>query len=193
MLNEGYAAQCSFRGYNEYVEKLVAQEQLDSKPCKISPEISEVSVFFKELYRYSEMYELIKRHPYVKATGFIEDFSLDSVFVFYSESGSADIDEYRLAGAFDPRSDGGSGRWAGDHVVTADLQTRFIDASTGSYIYVDYRFPFLKQWSKFDFAVEENGKTVACREKADFVYHNGEYINESSADSVEIVEKSLSY
>lgn len=179
-LNNCWLGHCSFRGYNEYIEKLIAQEALDAKPNKISPEISEISVFFKEFYHDNEICELIRRHPYVKASGFLEDYSSGTVFVFYSESGHGDIDGYEDVGMFDHHADGGNGRWACNHVVTADLKTRFVYISTGGYVYVDYRFPFLKEWNRFNFAIEENGKPVICREKIDFVYHNGEYVDAST-------------
>lgn len=174
-----WLGQCAFRGYNEYIEKLIVQEGLDVKASKISPEISEVSVFFEKLYHDNEIYELIERHPYVKASGFIEDFSLRSVFIFYSESGHGDIDKYEEVDIFDYHADGGNGRWACNHNVTSDFKTRFIYMSTGDCVYIYYHFPFLKEWNRFDFAIEKNGKPFICQEKVNFVYHNGEYVDAS--------------
>ena len=113
----------------------------------------------KEIIVHADKYTESIVHDFscLKVTGFYEDYSDASVNVFYSECGYPYITHTCFAGYYDPRSDGGNGRWASENNVLNNIHIRYTYIQTGDLQKVDYEFPFASFWDENKCFVENYG------------------------------------
>ena len=167
----------TFRGYAPEIKKLF--DYLSDVGGDYSGvEDVEGNEYIKELYvREYNILPLIEKFPLLKATGFYEnwDRSKDySVYVFYSKSGSACLDNICFAGAFEGDAEGGDGRWEWEHDV---FDSVYIEPDKEGWlsIWVDYHYPFRGMW-------EENNELLSLDGKY--------YVKKTFDENEEPVEKS---
>ena len=101
--------------------------------------------------------DLIEQFPALKATGLVEHWWRQQVYVVYSESGFSGITEMEFAGYFDRRHEGGDGRWEWEYDMMEPVHVHFDWLQTGDEETVIYRYPFTSKWKRDFYVREENG------------------------------------
>ena len=101
---------------------------------------------------------LIRQFAALKATGMCEAWEMSKVIVWISDSGSPHVTQIKHADFFDRKQEPGTdGRWADAIDCTKDYHTQFISIQTGDRQYVNYKYPFSKEWDKNEYFLEANG------------------------------------
>lgn len=111
-----------------------------------NPDIFEADLMNCFNYNDGHLYllDIIKQHPSLKVTGFLEDWSsARSVWILYSEAGYPYVTEGKIAGVFDLDS---GYPWQWEFHPTKDFNTSFAFLQTGEEVVVNYRFPYRRKW-----------------------------------------------
>ena len=111
------------------------------KEYEIGEEFSELSVNPGEY-----VVALISEYPQLKATGLVEYWKNYSVLTLYSESGYPYFTDYTRSGDFDPKDEGGDGRWAYFYDMMGGISGSYSDIQTGVKVNYGYHFPYKKEW-----------------------------------------------
>ena len=103
------------------------------------------------------MKDFIERHPSLKVTGFLEDWSPAlEVWTAYSESGYPYVTEAKAVGHFDNKSDL---CWHEEIRPTEDCSKRFNFTQSGVPMSIRYKFPFRKKWEDRNYYAIDGGET----------------------------------
>lgn len=155
------------RGPEAELRKVMEAYQQDT-PIPVQtkiPGIFELSM--KDYFNYGDgnayLYDVIKKFPELKITGFIEDWSCGEVYVAFSESGYEYVTEQKFAGKFDTKADW---NWQWEYGPTDTINDRSPDIRTGIMNNINYSFPFRKQWESNNYVVKKAGKNYLLKAKA---------------------------
>lgn len=141
-------AQVYFRGYKSEIEKLKEFLTEHGKYWNENDEY-ELGNDFVEfgLCPIGYLDVLLSEFPQLKMAGLVEDSRKYDVLSIYSEAGYPYITKSVTSGYFDPKSDGGIGRWAYECDMMKGLSGSYRSVQTGDVEYISYSFPFEKEWS----------------------------------------------
>jgi hypothetical protein len=141
-----------FRGLNDIIDRFVvylSNCRLSGTEIVINDEIKEVRVAAGD-----RTPELVNLFPTLKVTGLAENFRRSIVEALYSESGYAVFTDRIPQDVFDPRADGGDGRWAWEYDVMDDIDVSFIWLQTNEKVNVYYKFPYKNKWEREDYVIQ---------------------------------------
>ena len=122
---------------------------------------------------------VIKANPSMKATGYILNWDDNYVYIAYSHSGSATIDQIEPAGPFDKKAES---HWYDDcPIATKSCRCKEFYISSGTYERFTYKFPYSAEWdegidaskvvpsSSRDFDISPIGTLNKCKSKQSVV------------------------
>ena len=119
-----------FRGFVPEIEKLrryLKENGMENyTEISVSDQIQELRVIAGK-----KTMDLIEEFPALKVTGLAENWSVQQVCAVFSESGFNGITHIQDVGFFDPRHEGGSGRWEWEYDMMERVNVSFIWLQTG--------------------------------------------------------------
>lgn len=126
----------------------------------------------------AELTKLLSGYPYLKVTGFIENWQNAKVYTFLSASGYPFITDCIEVGRFSRASYGGADRFTLTiDVMTDSYHQRDLDMETGNVIPVDYSYPFRMKWNHYDLIVPAaDGTLMRIRQPENFLVNDNKLL-----------------
>lgn len=138
-----------FRGNEADIQALYKANRSDctNDPTQLADGMWEVEV------GWADVPALLKKYPLLKAAGFVLNWNERRVCVFYSRSGSGEVDRVTSVGPFDGHADAEM-RWYAECPITAKYHScKEYFSNVGEYDRFTYSFPYADVWEKEEYAV----------------------------------------
>ncbi|MBQ7761312.1 MAG: leucine-rich repeat protein [Clostridia bacterium] len=112
-----------------------------------------------QLWSVDNAEEVVARFPLLKVAGLYEDWDDYQVDTYYSESGYGFFtDKSSTLIEFDPKSDGGDGRWAYECDMTTNYEIDYEDIQCGIRNKSEYHFSFNYDWQVKPLVIRQQDK-----------------------------------
>ena len=161
-----------FRGFVPEIEKLrryLKENGMENyTEISVSDQIQELRVIAGK-----KTMDLIEEFPALKVTGLAENWSVQQVCAVFSESGFNGITHIQDVGFFDPRHEGGNGRWEWEYDMMEPVNVSFSWLQTGDEEEVHYRYPFCGKWERNNYVREMGGAIFIPVTEDGFNIENG--------------------